>query len=244
MRRRAWPAAGALGLMLALMLPAACGGSGPDDGEEAVWEALRMMVVQEEDLPAPMRQVDESFLSNEEVARSSPEGGPRLQRLERLRRWGRILGYETTFQPAATPSPSGSPLRGINASASLYETAAGASQSFADAAETARQEDWELNYAGLEEFQQREVAREGLADEMLWLRFTGYEEQEGGGRTLVIDDLVFFRVDRERGFLRVLAEAEGDDRELLLDQVEGWLRRQVQRVRETLAALEAEAAPE
>lgn len=243
---RIWPAVG-LGVALSLILPACNGASDstdltvePGDGTTAVdtatpaendelRDALPLMVLQEEDLPPGLQTVGEGFTTNEEIIEASPD--PNAKRAE-LARWGRILSYSTTFQPGPDILPE-TPIRGINTSASLYETAEGAAESYAQAETEANDRDWQADNPNLLEFQQQRVELEGVADELLWLRLSGLSTSQEG---IVVDDVILFRVGRERGFLRVLASAPGQDRDLLLDEVEGWLRTQVRRVDEVLAA--------
>ena len=132
-------------------------------------------------------------------------------------------------------------LRGINVSSALYTTEQGAGESFADAVETAEVTDWAANYSGLREFQQERVKAEGLADEIEWLRLSGFQPGTNGAETLVTDDLIFFRLGAERGFLRVLAgSTETTDRAHLHSQVEGWLKTLVENVEAALPDAAAE----
>jgi hypothetical protein len=132
-------------------------------------------------------------------------------------------------------------LRGINVSSALYTTEQGASESFADAVKTAEETDWAANYAGLKEFQEERIKAEGLADELVWLRLSGFQQGTGGADSLVTDDLIFFRIDTERGFLRVLAgSAETEDRAHLHSRVEGWMKTLVENVEAALPDAAAE----
>ena len=127
------------------------------------------------------------------------------------------------------------PVQGINVSASLYETEEGAGESFADAVKTAEETDWAANYAGLQEFQQERIKAEGIADEIVWLRLSGIQPGTSGPDALVTDDLIFFRIGTERGFLLVRASStETQDRAHLHSTVESWLRTLVQNVKDAL----------
>ena len=202
-------------------------------GESSLQKTLRKMVLLEDDLPPGLVSGDEAFITNDDAAQQSsadPEARKAL-----LESWGRLLGYEIAYEPA-TGTPTDLPVQGINVSASLYKTAAGAGESFADAVKTAEARDWAANYAGLREFQQQNIAAEGIADEIVWLRLSGIQPSASGPDALVTDDLIFFRIGTERGFLRVLANsAETQDRAHLHSTVESWLRTLVQNVKDALA---------
>ena len=238
-----WPA---LGAAVALSLIASgCGnGSSPaatTTTDDAVREAtstpenngfrdaLRLMVIQEDDLPTGLQLVSQGFTTNEEIIEASPD--PETEQAD-LARWGRILSYTVTFQPGLDILPE-TAIRGISATASLYETAEGAADSFAQAAADATERDWAADNPGLTEFQVQPIELEAGADELLWLRLSGVSAEPEG---IVVDDVILMRVGRARGFLRVLATAPGEGRDLLLDEVEDWLRTQIGRVKETLAA--------
>ncbi len=215
---------GAFVLVAAVL--AACSGGGP-----SVEEALQRMVLQPEDLPEEVERGEEAFLSNEEAAAGSAE------RQSMLESWGRVLGFEVTYEPSGEPSTA-LPVRGVNVSASLYETEDGAADSFADAARTAEETDWAANYSGLRDFQQDEIEASGAADEIMWLRLSGVQSALDGDDELVTDDLIFFREGRERGFLRVQAvTSETDDRAHYARTVEGWLATLVENVENALAEL-------
>lgn len=215
-----------------MALLAACGGGGLSLGD-----ALSRMVLQPDDLPAGFVQAEEKFTTNEELAADSADPEARLEMLES---WGRLQGFDAAFRPSdATPVEL--PLQGINVSSSLYETEQGAGESFEDAVETAEETDWQANYSGLRKFKQQEVEADGLAEEIVWLRLSGFQPAASGSDTLVTDDLIFFREGRERGFLRVLAgTTESEDRAHYRSTVEGWLRALVGRVRDVLAELQEE----
>jgi hypothetical protein len=128
-------------------------------------------------------------------------------------------------------------VQGINVSSSLYRTEEGAGEAFLiDAVKGAEERDWTADYAGLTDFQQAEVDIGDLAEEIVWLRFSGIQPVEGGPDPLVTDDFIFFRVGRERGFLRVqTSSTEAGDRQSVRPTVEQWLRALVQNVEEVLA---------
>lgn len=238
----------ALGLAVALsVMGSACSGaSDSTDGAEpdvattpadamptaetdGLREALPLMLVQEEDLPVGLQIVSQGFTTNEELIEASPD--PDAKRAE-LARWGRILSYSTTFQPGPDILAQ-TPIRGVNASASLYETDEGAAESYAQAEAEALERDWQADNPDLLEFQVRRVELESAADELLWLRLSGLNTTTDG---IIVEDVILFRVGRERGFLRALATAPGQDRDLSIDDVEDWLRAQIRRINEALAA--------
>ncbi len=213
---------------------AACGGDG-DSGEveSSLEQALRRMVLQAEDLPQGFVQRDELFTTNEYQASLSADPDARKGQLES---WGRLLGYEVTYQPSGAALEE-SLVRGINVSSSLYRTEEGAGEAFfIDAVKGAEERDWAADFAGLRDFQQEEVDASGLADEIVWLRFSGFQPVDGAPDPLVTDDLIFFRVGRERGFLRVQTNSsESEDRQYLRPAVEEWLRALIENVEEVLA---------
>lgn len=220
--------------LAALTVVGACGsgdGSG-GDGESPLEQALRRMVLQPDDLPSGLVLGDATFTTNESLAAASASPEARGAELEG---WGRILGYEITYQPGGEV-PAELPVQGINVSASLYTTEEGASTSFADSVKVAEETDWAANYAGLRDFQQETINISGLADELVWLQLSGYQPATEGPDALVTDDLIFFRVAGERGFLRVLARStRTGDRQHYQSTVEGWLRSLIQNVTDALA---------
>jgi hypothetical protein len=238
-----WFAAGATALAVVIAIaailvldPFSSSGDGVA-GESPLQKTLREMVLQPDDLPPGLVTGDEAFITNDQAAQQSsadPEARGAL-----LKKWGRLLGYEIAYEPAAG-TPTSPPLQGVNVSASLYKTAEGAGASFADAVKTAEGTDWVANYAGLKEFQQEEIKAEGLADEIVWLRLSGIQSGTGGPDALVTDDLIFFRIGAERGFMRVLGNStDTQDRAHLHSTVESWLQTLVGNVKVALADFEA-----
>ena len=220
--------------LLAVAILAACGGDGDGgESESVLGQALRRMVLQAEELPQGFVQRDELFTTNGYQASLSAD---REARKDQLENWGRLLGYEVTYQPAGAVAQE-SPVQGINVSSSLYRTEEGAGEAFfIDAVKGAEERDWAADYAGLRDFQQEEVDASGLADEVVWLRVSGFQPVDGGPDPLVTDDFIFFRVGRERGFLRVQTSSiESEDRQVMRPTVEQWLRALVQNVEEVLA---------
>jgi len=218
--------------LLAVAVLAACGGDSGGGVESSLEQALRRMVLQPEDLPNRFVQGDELLTTNQYQASLSADPDARKDQLEN---WGRLLGYEVTYQPTGAAFAV-TPVQGINVSSSLYRTEEGAGRSFADAVKEAEERDWGANYAGLTDFQQEEVDASGLADEIVWLRLSGFQPVPDGPGPLVTDDLILFRVGRETGFLRVLANStETEDRQHLRPTVAQWLRALVENVEEVLA---------
>jgi len=202
-------------------------------GESPLQKTLREMVLQPDDLPRGLVAGDEAFITNEAAAQQS--GADPEARRALLEGWGRLLGYEIAYEPA-TGTPTDLPVQGVNVSASLYKTAGGAGESFADAVKTAEETDWVANYAGLKEFKQEQIKAEGLADEIVWLRLSGIQRGTSGPDALVTDDLIFFRIGAERGFMRVLANStDTQDRAHLHSTVESWLQTLVGNVKVALA---------
>jgi len=221
--------------LLAVAILAACGGDGDGgEGGSSLEQTLRRMVLQAEDLPQGFVQRDELITTNEYQASLSADPEARKDQLEN---WERLLGYEVTYQPADTVAQE-SPVQGINVSSSLYRTEEGAGAAFfIDAVKGAEERDWAADFAGLRDFQQEEVDVSGVADEIVWLRVSGFQLFGGGPDPLVTDDFIFIRVGRERGFLRVQTSSiESEDRQVIRPTVEQWLRALVQNVEEVLAA--------
>ena len=241
MRPALWLAVGATALAVVVAVAAILvldpfSGEG-DAGESPLQKTLRKMVLQPDDLPAGLVAGDEAFITNDEAAQQSSADPEARQVL--LERWGRLLGYEIAYEPAAG-TPTGLPLQGVNVSAALFETKEGAGESFADAVKTAEATDWAANYAGLKEFKQERIKAEGLADEIVWLRLSGIQPGTSGADALVTDDLIFFRIGTERGFLLVRASsAETQYRAHLHSTVESWLQTLVGNVKVALADFEA-----
>jgi len=206
--------------------------SGSDgNGESQLQRTLRKMVLQLDDLPQGMEAGSEKFITNEDASQT---GADPVEREALLENWGRLLGFEIAYKPASG-TPAGLPVQGVNVSSSLYETEDGAGESFADAVKTAEETDWAANYVGLTAFQQERIEADAPVDEMVWLRLSGFQPGSGGADVLVTDDLIFFRIDTERGFLRVLAGATNtQDRAHLHEQVEGWLKTLAGNVRAAL----------
>lgn len=230
------------GLLVVAVL-AACSGDGDGgESESSLEQALRRMVLQADDLSQGFAQGEELFTTNEYQASLSADPEARQGQLEE---WGRLLGYEVTYQPTGAASLE-SPVQGVNVSSSLYLTEEGASEAFRiDAVKGAEERDWEADYAGLRDFQQKEVDASSLADEIVWLRFSGFQPVEDGPDPLVTDDLVFFRVAQERGFLLVRATATGtEDRQHFIPTVKGWLRALIRNVEEALAGPDFEVEEE
>ena len=209
----------ALVIAMCLAVPlAACGGRGegsPPTPSPEPEEQLRQMVLQLEDLPSGVIQAEERFVTNEESAASSddPEGW-----LAMLEGWGRILGYDVTYQ--ANPEViSQVGLILANSTASLYGNEEGASASFDDAEQTALTTDWAALFDGAEEVEVEEVDSPALTDEMLWLRVTAKAQvgEEAEEETFA-NDVVIFRQGPGRASLMVgwvMGRGSGDTMEQL-----------------------------
>ncbi|MGQ9572949.1 MAG: hypothetical protein ACUVV3_07175 [Dehalococcoidia bacterium] len=237
MTKRLW-LAGGLTVVVAFLLAtmAAC-----DDGEEKVTptatatptavspeveEQLQRMVLQLEDLPAGVVRAEERFVTNKESAIA--QGAGYEERLAKLEEWGRILGYDVTYQ--GDPEEAGLIL--VNSTASLYGSAEGASASYADAAQTARSTDWADLFGGAQEVKVEEVDSPALTDEMLWLRITikGQVGEEAQEETLA-NDVVILRQGPARASIQV-AWVTGRASSELLEQLVGA---QAQRLKDALA---------
>ncbi len=224
---------GAGGLVAFLLLTVvACGGGGegevtPTPEAASVEDQLRQMVLQLEDLPSGVILAEEFLVTNE---LSAAESGDRAGRLAKLNEWGRILGYEVTYQPnPAVMSQTGLML--ANSTSSLYGSEEGAKASFADAVETARTTDWADLFGGALEVEQEEVASPPLTDEMLWLRITAKAAPEVGiGEETFAQDVILFRQGPGRVSLMVAWVMESGSSDFLLQLTQA----QAQRLKETL----------
>jgi hypothetical protein len=164
-----------------------------------VQQQLRQIVLPLEELPAGVTLAEEYFATNDESAAATSDPAGRLAKLEE---WGRILGYEVTYQ--ANPEViSQTGLILINSNASLYGSDEGASASFAEAAETARTTDWPAQFGGAQDVQVAEVPSPPLADEMVWLRITIKAEAAGLAEETFAQDVILFRQGPARGGLMV-----------------------------------------
>jgi hypothetical protein len=172
----------------------------PTPGTAEVQEQLRQMVLQLEDLPVGVILAEEFFSTNGESAASSDDPAGRLAMLEE---WGRILGYEATYQ--ANPEVmSQVGLLLVYSTASLYESEEGARASFADGVETARTTDWTAQFGGGQDVQVEEMASAPLTDEMLWMRITGkVETGEEGQKETLAQDVILFRQGPARASLMI-----------------------------------------
>ncbi len=224
---------GAGGLVAFLLLTVvACGGGGegevtPTPATAEVEDQLRQMVLQLEDLPSGVILAEEFLVTNE---LSAAESADRAGRLAKLNEWGRILGYEVTYQPnPAVMSQTGLML--ANSTSSLYGSEEGAKASFADALETARTTDWADLFGGALEVEQEEVDSPPLTDEMLWLRITAKAAPEVGiGEETFAQDVILFRQGPGRVSLMVAWVMESGSSDFLLQLTQA----QAQRLKETL----------
>jgi len=197
---------GGLTVLIAFLLVTAMGCDGdngevtPTPGTAEVEEQLRQMVLQLEDLPSGVIRAEEFFVTNEESAAASDDREGRLAMLEE---WGRILGYDVTYQ--ANPEVmSETGLMLVNSASSLYDGEEGARASFADAVQTARTTDWAALWGGAQEVESEELPSPEWADEMLWLRVTAKAAPEVGiGEETFANDFVLFRQGPARVALMV-----------------------------------------
>jgi hypothetical protein len=188
-------------------------------------QLLEQVVLRAEDLPVGLVQVDATTSTNEDIAAGQDDPEQELARLESM---GRVLSYAVNF----VPGPESPPTRGMlaaSSTASLYLTPEGASQSFADDAQKARDADWLATYPDLTDVEVSEVERPGLADEVIWIRITGLQGGEDG--LMKIEDFVVLRQSRLRGFLRVVSLVEASaGRDALLQDVADLAALQIQRI--------------
>ncbi len=192
-------------------------------------QLLEQVTLRAEDLPAGLMQVDASTSTNEEIAAGAADPEQELARLESM---GRLLGYEVNFVPGSESPPSRGMLAATSA-ASLYLTPEGASESFADDAQKARDADWPAAYPDLTDLEVIEVERPDLADEVVWIRITGFQSVEDS--PLFVEDFVVLRQNRLRGFLRAVSLVEAPaGRDALLQDIADLAALQVQRINAAL----------
>jgi hypothetical protein len=164
-----------------------------------VEEQLRQMVLPLEHLPSGVILAEEYFSTNEESAAAASDSAGRLAKLEE---WGRILGYEVTYQ--ANPEVSSQTgLMLADSSVSLYSSEEGATASFADAVETARATDWGAIFGGAQDVESEELPSPGWVDEMLWLRIKAKATAEEGEEETFVQDVILLRQGPGRATLMV-----------------------------------------
>ena len=229
----------AIVLLLALaagLLAAGCGDDGGAGSPTATptpdpdRQLLEQLVLAKEDVPDGLQRVDKSFSTNQDIADASANPEAEMAQLER---WGRRLGLGVTYVPLPDP-PAGLTIQLVDSSTSLYRSPEGAGASFADAAQSAREQDWAAASPELKELKVKEIKQPELADEILWLRISGFPGE--GKSTLRVDDYVLIRQDLSRGFIRVVWQfAAKDGRDAFQEQAADLIRRQVDRVSAALA---------
>lgn len=209
---------------LTTLMPS-CGGGGqeatptvartPTAVSPELKEQLQRMVVQAEDLPAGVILAEEYFVSNEESALASEN---REERLALLNQWGRVLGYNVTYQPnPEVMSKFGLIL--VNSAAILYASEEGARAAFVDAVETARATDWTALFSGVHDVRLDEVDSPPLAEEILWLRITAKGDGgDAGEEETFANDIVLFRQGTRRATLMVGWVIDGE-RHALIEQL-------------------------
>ncbi len=219
--------------LLASLLIACGGGSDTPDSavsESSARQALPGMVLQRVDVAADLANIGGEFSTNKEAAAGLGTGPTE----EQLDAWGRVLGYRGDFQAQAAAAKSA--IIAVTTSVSIYATAQGAADSIEDRIRQARAVDWQQSHSDLETFAQVELKRDVPADDMLWLRFTGFKETRPGNRVIVSDDQIVFRVGQVWGFVGAVSTAEKgqDDRNVLLPQIETLVRKQITHMRDAL----------
>jgi hypothetical protein len=173
----------------------------PTQATGEVEQQLQQIALQVADLPSGVTQAEDHFVTNDLAAASSEDSEQRLALLEE---WGRILGYDVTYQS----SPDVMDQIGLlltNSTSSLYSNEEGASASFADAVQTARTTDW-ASYLGVEYgVDVEELASPAWVDEMLWLRITAKPPAgEEPDEETITADMIIFRQGPARGSLQIV----------------------------------------
>lgn len=198
-QRHGFTFAAAVAALIAIVAGCNGNGSGGDNGEgqnDTHEELLTAMVLTPDDLPGTFVQTDENFSTNEQVARGEEDFEAQLANLNR---WGRLLGYDVTYQPE---NPDQGPFVGLISTVSLYKTADGASQSFANAVRAARERDWAATTTGFRDLQVEEIERPDIADEVVWIRISGIAGDDANPR-FPADDRILIREERVRALVRV-----------------------------------------
>jgi hypothetical protein len=220
----------ALGVLAVALLAAGCKGGGSDGGDKSTEDLLRRMALQPGDLPAGLQKADENVTTNEQLIASSFDQAAAREDVER---WGRLLSLAVTYLPSPE-APDDQSVQAVSSSSSLYKTAEGGALSFAEGLQDIEQTEWPATHPELKEFQEQRIElEEGLTDELIWLRLTGLSESPKG---MVVEDLMIFRIGPQRGFLRVLSASTAEDRDLMREEIEVWLRAQIKHAREALTA--------
>lgn len=241
LRRPAAVLAGLLAVAVIGLLAFACDGGGGEGGDEADADAeakalLEQMVLVEQDLSTGLARVSAAYSTNQDVAGAISNSEAELAKLEG---WGRRLGYDIQFAPGPGAS-SALEVQGIQNTVSLYNTARGASDSFGDGVQKARDADWPAIYPDLRELDVTEIDRPDLGDQSVWFRIIGLDSSE----RLLVDDQVVFRVGAVRGFLRVVTLFDaGTDRDVYLEQVESWARLVAERIAAAQTPVDMAATP-
>jgi hypothetical protein len=185
------------------------------------------MVLAPADLPQGLQQASASVSTNQDVADASLDPEATLAKLEAR---GRQLGYDVQFGPAQD-APGTLVVQGMQNTASLYKTAAGAGEALAEGVGGARATDWKTIYSDQSDVKVDELPLPTGTDEGAWFRISG-ADADGN---LIIDDQVAFRVNNVRGFVRVLtAFPESQDRNGYRDEVASWVAVMANRIQDSL----------
>ncbi len=214
-------------LLAACLLATACRGGEDEGNKDDIQALLQGMVLAPVDLPQGLQLASASVSTNEDVADASLDPEATLTKLEAR---GRQLGYDVQFEPGQD-APATLAVQGMQNTASLYKTAAGASEALAEGLSGARETDWKAVNPDQSDVNVEEVPLPSAADEGGWFRISGID----ASGNLIIDDQVAFRVDTVRGFVRVLtAFPEGQDRNSYRDEVAHWVAAVATRIRDAL----------
>jgi hypothetical protein len=166
--------------VLLLVLFAGCGGDDDDEdapnggstgsGASPELEAqIESVLLKQEEVPVGLQAGGLTYTTNEQLAGSSQE------ELDRLNQIGRLLSGEITFVPTQNLGPEVAARGGIQNSAGVYETPAGAGETYTMNSEAALTSDWAAAYSDFDDVRWGEIDR-SLGDESTWIRITGLEE--------------------------------------------------------------------
>jgi hypothetical protein len=210
--------------------PTASPAATPSTAESPEGALLAAAVLLDEDLPEGLITAASSYSTNEQVADAAADPAARLDELNDL---GRRLGYEVNFV-AGADAPADQDVVAITTTASLYTSPDGATRSYEEDVQAAKDADWPASYPSMTQIEVDQLERPDLADAAFWLRVTGIQSQAEGG-ALYIEDFVVFRQATLRGFIRQVAVVDPQEgRDAVRQEVAALVERQVEHMNAAL----------